>query len=175
LSNQCHYDKLNYVKIVTSTKHTIYITIGIKLMKINALQESVRALGQDAAYMSDQMVAVFKSAIEKELPLTSDRLTELEDAYRERNTERHVDPLDKAQQQTAQTDTMFEINSTKNRYQKLRYALRLIEIGDYGFCIDCGDDIGIGRMSTDTTHSRDASCATRYEQKQKQRTGFSRV
>jgi DnaK suppressor protein len=42
-------------------------------------------------------------------------------------------------------------------------ALARIEMGGYGVCIDCGDDIAIERLRAYPTSIRCLSCQSKYE------------
>ena len=50
---------------------------------------------------------------------------------------------------TVETDTAFELR-TRNRYRKLidkiDAALRRLEEGNYGYCDETGEKIGVGRL-----------------------------
>jgi DnaK suppressor protein len=132
-------------------------------MKKTALHEAVLSLGHDAEYMSDEMINIFKESMISEVPLIQDRIATLEGTFGERNSEKYSDPVDIAQQQSDQNDTLFEISKCRKRITSISSALQVIKLGDYGYCADCGEEIGIGRMSTDATHTRDAECASRLE------------
>ena len=38
-------------------------------------------------------------------------------------------------------------------------AFRRIEIGEYGYCVVCGDEIGLDRLSIDPANTRCVKCA----------------
>lgn len=42
---------------------------------------------------------------------------------------------------------------------KIEGALRRIESGDYGYCVDCGEEINVRRLSLDPTNTRCVKCA----------------
>ncbi|MBT8460056.1 MAG: TraR/DksA C4-type zinc finger protein [Boseongicola sp.] len=45
------------------------------------------------------------------------------------------------------------------RRQRILAALRRIEEDEYGYCLDCGDDIAAGRLKLDPTVTLCLSCA----------------
>ena len=47
----------------------------------------------------------------------------------------------------------------KARIEALKGALRRIELGDYGFCANCGEPIALGRLNADPTAVFCVSCA----------------
>jgi DnaK suppressor protein len=53
------------------------------------------------------------------------------------------------------------------RYQQLsrvNAALERIEQGEYGFCLECGEPIGIARLEIDPAATHCVQCASRIEQ-----------
>lgn len=47
--------------------------------------------------------------------------------------------------------------------QNIGRALARIESGDYGYCLDCGEEIARGRLEIDPAGSLCVNCATRRE------------
>ena len=47
----------------------------------------------------------------------------------------------------------------QGRLQLIEAALRRLEDGDYGYYVDCGEKIPVGRLSIDPTISRCIDCA----------------
>ncbi len=47
----------------------------------------------------------------------------------------------------------------QGRLQLIDAALRRLEDGDYGYCVNCGEKIPVGRLSIDPTISRCIDCA----------------
>lgn len=47
----------------------------------------------------------------------------------------------------------------KHRASMLQAALRRIEDGEYGYCIDCGEPIGRNRLDVDPVFARCVRCA----------------
>lgn len=46
------------------------------------------------------------------------------------------------------------------RRQRIELALQRIDEGEFGYCLDCGDDIAPGRIALDPTVTLCMSCAT---------------
>ena len=55
------------------------------------------------------------------------------------------------------------INRHVREMDMIDRALRHIERGDYGVCIDCGDDIAVERLRDTPTAERCVRCQARYE------------
>lgn len=78
------------------------------------------------------------------------------------------DPLDRASQEE---DFNLELR-TRDRERKLQgkinEALEQIKMGDYGYCMDCGADIGIRRLEARPTASQCIECKTVAEIRERQ-------
>ena len=75
-----------------------------------------------------------------------------------------------SQRATIEEEYALELR-TRNRerklLQKVRKALRLIETGDYGFCEDTGEPIGLKRLIARPTASLTIEAQERREKLQK--------
>jgi DnaK suppressor protein len=47
----------------------------------------------------------------------------------------------------------------QHRHQALMAALKCIETGDYGYCLNCDDAIGVGRLGIDLAVTLCVQCA----------------
>lgn len=78
---------------------------------------------------------------------------------------------DEAERATRETENSLELR-TRDRYRKLISkiddALRRIDEGEYGFCIDSGDDIGLDRLEARPTAERTVDAQERWEHRQRQ-------
>ena len=63
-------------------------------------------------------------------------------------------------------------NCTRDRYRKLigkiDSTLKRLDGGDYGFCVDTGEEIGLDRMDARLTAERTIDAQERWEHLQKQ-------
>jgi len=119
----------------------------------------------EAAYMNEQQLAFFKHRLqqmERELLQNADETTE-----HLRETVIVPDPADRA---TIEEEHALELR-TRDRERKLlkkvQQALSRIESGDYGYCEETGDPIGIPRLLARPTATLSLEAQQRREIKQK--------
>jgi DnaK suppressor protein len=78
---------------------------------------------------------------------------------------------DEAERATRETENSLELR-TRDRYRKLISkiddALRRIDEGAYGYCVDTGDEIGLERLEARPTAERTVDAQERWEHRQKQ-------
>lgn len=137
---------------------------------MNVLKQKIEALsGQE--YMSADQVAVFREALieEKRRLLQSSQLSKSEGVAA--FGEHLADPADKS---TRETET--ELRSALEQQRSLRIkqidaAFIAIRNDEYGFCKECGDEIGLARLVNNPATLMDVSCSTLDEIKTKQMTG----
>jgi RNA polymerase-binding transcription factor len=116
-------------------------------------------------YMNEDQLAFFKHRLqqmERELLMNADETTE-----HLRETVIVPDPADRA---TIEEEHALELR-TRDRERKLlkkvQSALQRIESGDYGFCEETGDAIGIPRLLARPTATLSLEAQQRREMKQK--------
>ena len=119
----------------------------------------------DSAYMNDEQLAFFKyrlQRMEKELLANAGETTE-----HLRETVIVPDPADRA---TIEEEHALELR-TRDRERKLlkkvQSALQRIESGEYGYCEETGDPIGIPRLLARPTATLSLEAQQRRELKQK--------
>jgi DnaK suppressor protein len=119
----------------------------------------------DTDYMNDSQLAFFKhrlQEIERELLANADETTE-----HLRETVIVPDPADRA---TIEEEHALELR-TRDRERKLlkkvQSALARIEAGEYGFCEETGDPIGIPRLLARPTATLSLEAQQRREMKQR--------
>lgn len=78
---------------------------------------------------------------------------------------------DEAERATRETENSLELR-TRDRYRKLigkiDSTLKRLDSGDYGFCIDTGEEIGLERLDARLTAERTIDAQERWEHLQKQ-------
>ena len=78
---------------------------------------------------------------------------------------------DEAERATRETENSLELR-TRDRYRKLigkiDSTLKRLDGGDYGFCVDTGEEIGLDRMEARLTAERTIDAQERWEHMQKQ-------
>ncbi len=119
----------------------------------------------DAAYMNDSQLAFFRhrlQQLESELLSNADETTE-----HLRETVIVPDPADRA---TIEEEHALELR-TRDRERKLlkkvQAALRRIDTGEYGFCEETGDPIGVPRLLARPTATLSLEAQQRREMKQR--------
>jgi DnaK suppressor protein len=119
----------------------------------------------DSTYMNEQQLAFFKHRLqqmERELLQNADETTE-----HLRETVIVPDPADRA---TIEEEHALELR-TRDRERKLlkkvQQALARIDSGDYGYCEETGDPIGIPRLLARPTATLSLEAQQRREMKQK--------
>lgn len=118
-------------------------------------------------YMNDVQLAFFKIrllTLEAEMVDNAKKTTQ---AFQEQDTNYIADPSDRA---TIEEEYALELR-TRDRerklLQKIRSALESIENGDYGFCEDTGEPIGLKRLIARPTASLSIEAQERREKMQK--------
>ena len=118
-------------------------------------------------YMNDIQLAFFKIrllSLESEMVDNAKKTTQ---AFQEQDTNYIADPSDRA---TIEEEYALELR-TRDRerklLQKIRSALESIESGDYGFCEDTGEPIGLKRLIARPTASLSIEAQERREKMQK--------
>jgi DnaK suppressor protein len=78
---------------------------------------------------------------------------------------------DEAERATRETENSLELR-TRDRYRKLigkiDSTLKRLEAGDYGYCADTGEEIGLERLEARLTAERTIDAQERWEHMQKQ-------
>ena len=138
-----------------------------KTLDINQLTEQDILGMSDTDYMNETQLEYFKSKLleaEQELLDNAKKTTQ---AFQEQETNYIADPSDRA---TIEEEYALELR-TRDRerklLQKIRKALALIESGDYGFCEDTGEPIGLKRLCARPTATLTIEAQERRETMQK--------
>ncbi|AUR51433.1 RNA polymerase-binding protein DksA [Aquella oligotrophica] len=121
----------------------------------------------DSDYMNEVQLAFFKKrliALESEMVENAKKTTQ---AFQEQETNYIADPSDRA---TIEEEYALELR-TRDRerklLQKIRSALELIGSGEYGFCEDTGEPIGLKRLLARPTATLSIEAQERREKMQK--------
>jgi len=116
----------------------------MNMFKITTLPEEYKP-SKDEEYMCKNHLEYFR---QKLLKWKNSLLSESQETLNHLKEENwnESDPNDRA---TTETETAFELR-TRDRYRKLcekiEQALKRIEEGEYGYCEETGDPIGIKRL-----------------------------
>ena len=120
----------------------------------------------DAEYMNDKQLDYFRAVLEKQKNDLLSNAGETTEHLRE-DTSIVPDPADRA---TIEEEHALELR-TRDRERKLlkkiSQSLARIESGDYGFCDETGEPIGLGRLLARPTATLSLEAQQRRELKQK--------
>jgi DnaK suppressor protein len=79
----------------------------------------------------------------------------------------YPDPNDRATQEEGFTIELRTRDRERKLIGKIDVALKTIETGEYGFCVACGEEIGIRRLEARPTATKCIDCKTRDEMREK--------
>jgi DnaK suppressor protein len=120
----------------------------------------------DSEYMNEKQLDFFRHALEKQRNDLLDNAGETTEHLRE-DTSIVPDPADRA---TIEEEHALELR-TRDRERKLlkkiSQSLARVESGDYGFCDETGEPIGLGRLLARPTATLSLEAQQRREMKQK--------
>lgn len=121
----------------------------------------------DDEYMNDVQLAFFKMRLQKledEMVANAQKTTQ---TFQEQDTNYIADPSDRA---TLEEEYALELR-TRDRerklLQKIRSVIELINNGDYGYCEDTGEPIGLKRLLARPTATLSLEAQERREKMQK--------
>ncbi|KPJ67400.1 MAG: hypothetical protein AMJ43_03835 [Coxiella sp. DG_40] len=122
------------------------------------------------AYMNDQQLEHFKKVLEiwRE-QLRAERSRTVRDMQNE--AANFPDPVDRADQEQRFSLELKSEDRNRKLIKKIDEALDRIQGGDYGYCDDCGAEIGIKRLEARPTATQCIECKTIAEIREKQIVG----
>ncbi len=118
-------------------------------------------------YMSDQQLDHFRTILENWRGQLVDDISRTIHSMQD-ETINHPDPTDRA---TQETDMSLELRSRdreRKLIKKIDDTFLLIDAGDYGFCENCGVEIGIQRLEARPTATLCIDCKTLDEIRERQ-------
>ena len=132
----------------------------------SALTDAELLAMPDSEYMSDQQLDFFRSRLQQQKDDLLANAGETTEHLRE-DTSIVPDPADRA---TIEEEHALELR-TRDRERKLlkkiSQALARIDAGDYGYCDETGEPIGLGRLLARPTATLSLEAQQRRELKQK--------
>ncbi|HSP24437.1 MAG TPA: hypothetical protein VLQ65_04620, partial [Saliniramus sp.] len=116
----------------------------------------------------DQVTASGEELRERFAPLLRNELAEIEALIRDNAENTAPVALDQqsvgrlARMDAMQVQAMAQDTERRRHVRKVRIqqALRRIEEGEFGCCVECGEPIGEGRLTADPTNHECVRCAT---------------
>lgn len=133
------------------------------------LQQALQNLGTDHEYMSKTHYGLFRQHLEQNLQHQDASLKEAREQYRSIELG-STDPLDVATSTEEQERMLRRIDTLSGQIRRTQEALKSIGDEEYGYCVDCGNEIGLNRLIHAPFSRRDQDCATLYENKMKRET-----
>lgn len=134
---------------------------------LGALEFSPYEPKQDESYMGDQqrnhfrkILDAWKQQLMQDVDLTVGHLKEEAVFY--------ADPVDRAAQEEGFNLELRTRDRERRLIKKIEQSLDLLNTGEYGFCEDCGAEIGIRRLEARPTAVKCIDCKTFQEIREKQ-------
>ena len=118
-------------------------------------------------YMGLPQVAHFRSILEAWRGELFDETSRTVNALQD-ETVNHPDPNDRASQETDMSLQLRNRDRERKLLKKIGETMVLLEGGDYGYCENCGVEIGIQRLEARPTATLCIDCKTLDEIREKQ-------
>lgn len=124
----------------------------------------------DEAYMNAEQRAHFRMILNK---WKSELMNEVDSTvgHMKEEAASYPDPLDRAAQEEGFSLELRTRDRERKLIKKIEQSLDFIERGDYGYCEDCGAEIGIRRLEARPTADKCIDCKTFQEIREKQTGG----
>jgi DnaK suppressor protein len=122
------------------------------------------------AYMNEHQLAHFRQILQ----LWKQQLLQESDATKQQMQNESInfpDPLDRASQEEELNLALRTRDRELKLVKKIEEAIERIDQNDYGYCTDCGAEIGIGRLEARPTATQCIDCKTFEEIREKQTSG----
>lgn len=121
-------------------------------------------------YMNDQQLEHFRQILllwKKQLLEEFDRTKQ----HMQNDAANFPDPLDRASQEEEFNFELRTRDRERKLVKKIEEALESIDNREYGYCVDCGAEIGIRRLEARPTATQCIDCKTFEEIREKQTGG----
>ncbi|MCY4050694.1 MAG: RNA polymerase-binding protein DksA [Gammaproteobacteria bacterium] len=118
-------------------------------------------------YMTEAQLAHFEAILTSWMSeLTSETSRTVHNIQDE--TANHPDPADRASLETDMTLELRGRDRDRKLIKKIEEAITLIRTGDFGYCENCGEEIGLRRLEARPTASLCIDCKTVAEIQERQ-------
>ena len=121
-------------------------------------------------YMSDQQRDYFRAKLGSWKRELMEEVDSTVVHLKEEETS-HPDPLDRANREQDFNLELRARDRERKLIKKIEQALDSIEKGEYGYCEDCGTEIGVKRLDARPTATKCIDCKTFEEIREKQSGG----
>ncbi len=122
--------------------------------------------GNEDEYMNEQQIAFFRNLLRKQQEDLIHRANETTTQMQEHETA--PDPADRASQEEEYALELRTRDRERKLLAKIQASLRDIEEGNYGFCRDTGEPIGLRRLLARPTATLSVEAQERRERLKKQ-------
>ncbi|WP_424946592.1 RNA polymerase-binding protein DksA [Candidatus Spongiihabitans sp.] len=124
-------------------------------------------LKKSEKYMADAQLAHFEAILkawrEQLADETSRTVNNIQD-----ETANHPDPTDRASQETDMALELRGRDRDRKLIKKIEISISQLSSGDFGYCENCGEEIGFKRLEARPTASLCIDCKTLDEIREKQ-------
>ena len=142
-------------------------------MNISQLKVKVTELGPNEPYMSSRVEALFREHLNYNLKDIQEQQRKEKDAYA-RIDLNLADPVDRAEATRVQEESHRRSEQLSSEAKKTIRAIKSIQDSEYGYCVECGIEIGLERLLTRPNCIRDMDCENLHEQKLARENGLRR-
>lgn len=118
-------------------------------------------------YMSDAQLAHFHAILSAWRGELTDETTKTVINIQD-ETANHPDPTDRASQETDMALELRGRDRDRKLTKKIESAIALLGTGDFGYCENCGEEIGLKRLEARPTAELCIDCKTLDEIREKQ-------
>lgn len=134
--------------------------------KTNELVFTPYQVSEGEEYMSDKQLEHFRQIL---LQWKNNLITEMERTvhHMQHDAANYPDPNDRATQEEEFTIELRTRDRERKLIKKIDDALKTIESDEYGFCISCGEEIGLRRLEVRPTATKCIECKRRDEVREK--------
>jgi DnaK suppressor protein len=122
-------------------------------------------------YMNERQLTHFRQFLEFSQQQLENEADETVHRVQGEITDNYSDPLDRASHEEDLNLTLREGDRRRKLRKKIDEALQRIKDNDYGYCINCGAEIGIQRLEARPTAELCIDCKTFEEIREKQTIG----
>lgn len=123
--------------------------------------------GKTEEYMNETQLEHFRAILRAWRSDLVDEINRTIHAMQD-ETINHPDPTDRATQETDMSMELRSRDRERKLIKKIDDTLEMIDSGDYGFCENCGVEIGIARLEARPTARLCIDCKTLDEIREKQ-------
>lgn len=120
---------------------------------------------QQADYMNSAQLAYFKGVLESQLAGLA--AAPIQSAREDSKAEQSADPSDRASAEEAHSQALRTAARDSKAREDIVSAMGRIESGEYGWCIDTGDAIGLPRLLAHPTAELSVEAKQRREKQMK--------